>query len=120
MTITDEQVEEALRTMAAKMRERASPQECMRAALEAAEAARWQPIETYPNDGTPVLVSDRYRVWVSSRQQASHTPQDGYGPFDGRNWYLPAGIVDFPTHWMSLPTTPSSTTEGDHDDEAPR
>jgi hypothetical protein len=54
---TDKQVEAVARTLAAR-RQYNPPWELFvddaRAALEAAEAAAWQPIDTAPQDGTPV------------------------------------------------------------------
>ena len=55
---------------------------------------QWQPIETAPKDGTEVVVVDI----DGDRFIASST--------DGQNWYDGAYPVDYPSHWMALPTPP--------------
>jgi hypothetical protein len=56
-----------------------------RAALQAAEAAAWQPIETAPKDGTSVLVTWVHSVWVNA--ESTH--------------FMP------PTLWRPLPEPPA-------------
>lgn len=75
-------------------------------ALRASQA--WQPIETAPRDGTPVLAcienSVSYVAWT----------QNGDAKFWGRQW---AFLVDHegsvhtfnPTHWLPLPKPPLRT-----------
>ena len=126
MTITDQMVEVAIianrRAVEAHIPEvarwpddydddeQAMMRESMRAALEAAEAAAWQPIGDAPCDGTTVLV---------------YAP-----PPDPEKWHesvcdLPAVIcttayhedagfcidsIREPTHWRPLPAAPKETT----------
>lgn len=75
----------------------------MRAALEAAEAAAWEPIETAPKDGTYIL------LWRPGfRQETAHWLADMIG-FDWP-WLLPLPGEDRmrlkPTHWRPLPEPP--------------
>lgn len=101
-------------------------------ALADGEAGPWQPIETAPKDGRPILVFD------PSRDRSYYIPQDMYGIIDMSDpriqWYddgrwaigywRPRGgwgnrnqVVATPTHWMPLPAEPSavSAVEGDRE-----
>lgn len=66
----------------------------------------WQPIETAPKDGTPILC---------------FTPDEQFSPitgidvlwFENGDWLYNANIVlDPPTHWMPLPPPPTQAEEG--------
>ena len=69
----------------------------------------WQPIETAPKDGTPVL------LWPFAPQDfwAGYAPQEvclGFNALD-EGWFNPEQRCAFePTHWMPLPAPPH---EGD-------
>lgn len=68
----------------------------------------WQPIETCPNDGRPVLVT-----WADSKHVCSAV----LGPGDIWVGLLPGGesrfigpaidLKDPPTHWMPKPPSPN-------------
>ena len=67
--------------------------------------SEWQPIETVPMDGTPVL------VWLPEKMQHSHVHAATYLP----NIKIIGGHFAFdatsePTHWMPLPPTPTQET----------
>lgn len=78
-----------------------------RAALAAAEAAMWRPIETAPRDGTHVLVVNRLNPNI---------PPAPVHWFDGA-WSLSANqkaeysdwVWGQPTHWRPLPTPPAAS-----------
>lgn len=55
----------------------------------------WQPIETAPKDGTPVLVATAF--WV----------RDAYWSHAFEGWYSNHSAVPPPTHWMPLPPPPA-------------
>lgn len=62
----------------------------------------WQPIETAPKDGTPIL------VYLPKMQFNSHLHVATYHP----NLTVIGGCFDFdlpckPTHWMPLPNPPT-------------
>ncbi len=66
---------------------------------------KWQPIETAPKDGTPILAyrGDHYKsfghVQVTYWRTAAHkVGYIGWGEFNQRWWP--------PTHWMPLPEPP--------------
>ena len=74
----------------------------------------WQPIETAPKDGTPILVFDvsehygdapRGQTVMVVRYRA-YSPNDYRAP--GGTWEAPYGpcSADNPTHWMPLPEPP--------------
>lgn len=73
----------------------------IRAALTAAKAGGWMPIETAPKDGTAVLVSEgRFCSCVEWNEEFDWWAVDDnkLGPFRLR------GAA--PTHWQPLPTPP--------------
>ena len=78
----------------------------MRAALEAAEGAAWQPIETAPCDGTTVLVyapSPDHQRWHESVHDLPHI-------LCTAAYHEDAGFcidtIREPTHWRPLPAAP--------------
>ena len=66
----------------------------LEAALKAREGT-WQPIETAPKDGIPVLVGYSGVVWIDCWN-------DGY-------WE--EGHPYAPTHWMPLPSPPAAAQQ---------
>lgn len=73
----------------------------------------WQPIETAPKDGTPVLLcsteNEQYRVFCPCEWiKAGEISEDGFWLW----WQAgPAYLVEVssPAHWMPLPTPPKDT-----------
>ncbi len=68
----------------------------MRAALEAAERAAWQPIETAPKDGSRILL----------RAMSQHV-----GWWEDENDWWATGLDSYvrnPTHWRPLPAPPGA------------
>ena len=58
----------------------------------------WQPIETAPRDGTPIIA-----IWVNPNQLGAYSQEPlilRYVWFDGKH------IYSEPTHWMPLPEPP--------------
>jgi hypothetical protein len=77
------------------------------AAFTAAEAARWQPIETAPKDGNEFLAKNNRGTWL-----VAWITEGNYGAFvDG--WWINTreGVGSIsgqePTHWRELPPGPS-------------
>lgn len=74
-------------------------------ALVASIADRWQPIETAPRNYKPIWGCDSERGFEA---KVCH---------NGTEWEcishdnFPMGIGFYPTHWMPLPSFPSSTEE---------
>lgn len=68
-------------------------------ALDLSHLSGWQPIETAPKDGTPVLAyrNSRYGLDISSM---CYVDDDWYWHYDGE---MPS---EPPTHWMPRPTPP--------------
>ncbi len=59
---------------------------------------QWQPIETAPRDGTPLLVWDGDVPIIAYWHRAA--------------WrYSPKGYTCHPTHWMPLPPPPGAADE---------
>ncbi len=75
----------------------------------------WQPIETAPRDGEPVL------IWKPDERRVGEYMMAAYWD-DSQNGFVPVGGVHkqgyfstlqgrdqgYPTHWMPLPTAPAS------------
>ena len=85
--------------------------------------AEWQPIDTAPKDGTPILVYADCSGWEEygkSRVVAYWTRHcwAAYGPAFGeplrsKDGMTPQRIADCnPTHWMPLPTPPQGIEAG--------
>lgn len=84
----------------------------------------WQPIETAPRDGTPILIwqpdADAYfgprNSWRNKHADPMQYFDDarwaiGYWrPWPNGGWGNRNATVVNPTHWMPLPPPPSSTT----------
>jgi hypothetical protein len=92
-----------------------------RAALTAAERARWQPIETAPKDGTPVL------LWLKNKFDRNYTVMGlcdliRIGFWQHRRWvtievedcwmpdWCPLDVN--PSHWRELPSPPDGAEAG--------
>ena len=75
-------------------------------AREAAERAvvEWQPIETAPRDGTPILAI--LKVTNNKTNFAWHEPNVIWATDDESDWYRGWGFDDY-THWMPLPPPPT-------------
>ncbi|MDW9447152.1 DUF551 domain-containing protein [Sinorhizobium meliloti] len=62
--------------------------------------SEWQPIETAPKDGMPILAT--FWLWDN--------PEEGRGvdvvSWDGAGWSTDAYPVYPPTHWQPLPAPP--------------
>jgi len=69
----------------------------------------WQPIETAPKDGTPILIYSGLRVDVP-RGHVDHEKSIYISSFDGDWWIwdgnFGAEYAYEPTHWMNLPESP--------------
>ena len=86
--------------------------------LKTVIAAKWQPIETAPRDGTPVILAGQY---VDHPSVAAFNGHEWVGKVDGcsavrymsdfGSCYI---TVDLPEFWMPLPEPPATlTTEAD-------
>ncbi len=86
------------------------------------DVAGWQPIETAPKDGTPVIL---WTVWVGDEISPDPFSEVQIGYWDHGNdlpeshdfsrrpeWVVQR--IGEPTHWMPLPAAPAKQ-EGDHD-----
>ena len=70
----------------------------------------WQPIETAPKDGTPVLISSSSQVSIAvynpkifGKWQCCYTAQSFSAGWDGYKCHY---AFPLPTHWMLLPEPP--------------
>ena len=97
------------------VREKDATIDALRASLAAAEqerdAARWQPIETAPRDGTLI------DLWAGERiaNCAWNVPSKCWGERIGvgSGWKYWAVVLD-PTHWMPLPAAPDQPEDPAH------
>ena len=113
MAITDKQVKKALDAWQKNWA--ASLETGMRAALEAAEAAAWRPIEEAPKDGTPfhglvgddllkMFWHDEFGEFVSSfRRMQLH---NGYRFADGKDYEDHSPVIHRPKYFRHLPEPP--------------
>ena len=82
----------------AAMKGGGSVDDCIVAALKAADAAGWQMIETAPTDGSDVLVlgrpipGERGAVWIDCYEVIQEGGEEGW----------PISV----THWRPLPSAP--------------
>lgn len=68
------------------------------------EAQGWQPIETAPKDGTPVLAWDEGAVCIVTWVSGDSVDPDG--------WYDVQRLDPAPTHWQPLPPAPVEVNRG--------
>lgn len=97
----------------------------------------WPPIETAPQDGTPVLVFFADRVWTDQAgEAASFGPVRDYVErvevafFEGGDWCQAGTGHDYfegfryedelPTHWCALPPPPLARLSADASPATPR
>lgn len=98
--ITDQMVEAACQAYVDETGGSGMSTVAMHAALEAAEAAAWQPIETAPMDGeVEVLVTDGVEVWKSALQLTDDIPVQ-------LEWSKENKWFQEPTYWRPLPAAP--------------
>jgi hypothetical protein len=86
------------------------------------DALTWQPIETAPKDGTPILLANVYQVYAGAWNP--NVKGDGWPwvLFEGCEGHQPSGCCDHedeerievngwmegaPTRWMPLPAAPT-------------
>jgi hypothetical protein len=67
------------------------------------QAHAWQPIETAPKDGTPVLLFGKFTSL--SGAEGGYIGQWFQG-YSDRGWWVVSALPFFPTHWMPLPEPP--------------
>jgi len=115
MTITDQMVEAALQAYCGQDHQLdfgVLPDyiAAMRAALEAADAAAWQPIETAPMDGGAVLC---WPFVYFGLFEGRGEQEIVVGYFSDDDWWCenaPTAKRFEPTHWRPLPAAPKETT----------
>ena len=71
------------------------------------DAARWQPIETAPRDGTTIWC---YWPGIYGRQGVGWFVWDEF-----EEWTTPTVHYGCPTHWMPLPAAPANPEDPAHD-----
>jgi len=76
---------------------------CAKAALEAAEKTKWQPIDTAPRDGREILV---YYPEVKEIEKV-------YWEKKNSRFETMRSVIELnPTHWQPLPTPPEGENNG--------
>jgi len=80
---------------------------------------KWQPIETAPKDGTPILAAGRY--WYANKPLKEFTMTTVY--WDTADWFLcVAGLYaedrsfDIAEFWIPLPEPPHRNANDEHRD----
>lgn len=81
-------------------------------------AQEWQPIETAPRDGTPILISNGVSVmearWLTECQMGQFVTAPGWQVVECEDgWYSIGLEADWPTHWMPLPAAPMLSQRGE-------
>lgn len=104
MQVTDEMVEAALHEYV--VGDHDTPEQAMRAALTAALAKAWRPIEEYEGEDRPVLLWTGDSGWPCG---VARWRADNVVPF----WEGLDGESYIPTHWMPLPTPPATKEAGE-------
>ncbi|NGX99137.1 MAG: hypothetical protein G4V63_29225 [Candidatus Afipia apatlaquensis] len=122
MTPTEDMVRVAQRAYTDALIEGGLP---MRAALTAALAAMWQPIETAPKDGTEIFLftrheADDYFQESFDASQTGHWDEGNHRP--GTVWHREPGWalqkIGEPKAWMPLPPAPTQLSRGDSEKTA--
>ena len=74
------------------------------------EMSKWQPIETAPTDGTPILLWPFTYITIWTGRSAGKVVL-GFYDYMEEEWFNPEERQTFePTHWMSLPKPPEDPT----------
>lgn len=71
----------------------------------------WQPIETAPKDGTPIIVGNSAGPWVArycAVFQSGYRPENPWQCMMLNRWHMPRHASSVPTHWMPLPEPPDA------------
>lgn len=68
----------------------------------------WQPIETAPRDGTPIIVWDGEIRTLTVWGKVSHVPIYGFLEVVGCDFNDTDLMGPQPTHWMPLPLPPTN------------
>lgn len=85
------------------------------------EGQGWQPIETAPNDGTEIIITNGYEVctgkyhWSNVTNYAPFFVQSVNGELRNQGYNCKVEPVYFyePTHWMPLPEKPNTIIKGE-------
>ena len=101
-TLVDRQAEDEGLWFDAATAPEAYLQQELRRLHAAVEACGWQPIETAPRDGTPVLVTGGIAYWREEKSAWFTITGEEY---PGRRIQWPV------THWMHLPAPPKPSPE---------
>lgn len=83
-----------------------------RAALSAAKAGGWLPIETAPKDGTEVLLLFSKAEYILGKPHGRVRAACWAGSGSSANWSIPYFKDDAPTAWQPLPAPPAQRGEG--------
>lgn len=70
----------------------------------------WKPIESAPDDDTPILVFDLHEEFEEKVQMAYRSSDHAWASMSHKACDGGARIL-FPTHWMPLPEPPTPTTD---------
>jgi hypothetical protein len=92
---------------AARIKQHADATLALLASVPEREPDGWRPVETAPQDGTDILLTDgrvvTYGGWITDMDQGA----DYEGQLHCAGWWSVAGDVT-PTHWMPLPAAPAA------------
>lgn len=68
--------------------------------------SEWQPIETAPKDGSPVLLGSEGGGWVEQGYYEADTPSRGGWYMTNTHWTDATDGEIHPSAWMPLPSPP--------------